>query len=123
MKLHASREQCYFVDVAHFCGPSWIMGLYTTSGGDTIAADPAKRAQLLAEAIPALSLPVGANPCQNNALLGKQFNMPEQFVAPAHWPRPVGIGELPKWWHSDMDQVAYPYLYMFYNKLVSISNQ
>ena len=30
---------------------------------------------------------------------------------------------IPNWHHSDMDQVAYPYLYKFYNQLVSISNQ
>ena len=112
-------------DTSHFTGPAWIMGLYTTSGGDTIAADPAKRAQLLAEAIPALSLPVGAHKC---SLIqdSKQFNMPAQFADKTLWPSARGTdpsSDLPNWHHSDMDQVAYPYLYKFYNKLVSISNQ
>ncbi len=36
------------------------MDLYTTSSGNTIAADPAKNTQLLAEAIPALSTATGS---------------------------------------------------------------
>jgi uncharacterized Zn-binding protein involved in type VI secretion len=107
-------------DSSHFTGPSWIMGLYTTSGGNTIAADPAKRAQLLAEAIPALSLPVGAH---NVTQLGdNNFNMPVQFTDGTHWPRNIPNG-VPEWRHSDMGQVAYPYLHTFYGQLVSISNQ
>lgn len=110
------------VDAAHFCGPAWIMGLYTTSGGNTIAADPAKRAQLLAEAIPALSLPVGAH--ETSRLNDRNFDMASQFADSAHWPSPRGATDgIPNWHHSDMDQVAYPYLYKLYNQLVSISNQ
>jgi len=106
-------------------GPDWIFDLYGATSGNTIAADPVKRNQLLAEAIPALSKPVGANPCQNNAILGKQFNMPTQFVPnPDNWPhgKQEGTG-IALWHHSDMDQIAYPYLYKLYKQLVSISNQ
>ncbi len=119
------EERLVNQDAANFCGPDWIMGLYTTPGGNTIAADRAKRSQLLAEAIPALSLPVGANPCQNNALLGKQFDMATQFADSAHWDSIHGktVTGTPKWWHSDMDQAAYPFIYGLYNQLVSISNQ
>jgi hypothetical protein len=123
--LNNASEIYVNVDTAYFTGPSWIMGLYDPLGGNTIAADSAKRAQLLAEAIPALSLPVGANTC-GNILSGKQFNMPIQFVDAAHWPSDRGVNSssgIPNWHHSDMDQVAYPYLYKFYYKLVSISNQ
>ncbi len=110
-------------DTTYFTGPSWIAGLYTTSGGNTIASDPAKHAQLLAEAIPALSLPVGAHFCSQISS-AKQFDMPSQFVDATHWPRSVDpTSGTPDWHHSDMDQIAYPYLYKFYNKLVSISNQ
>jgi hypothetical protein len=77
---------------------------------------------LLAEAIPALSKPVGAN--NTSALDDRNFNMPEQFVDSGYWPRPPKVGvDTPVWRHSDMDQVAYPFLYRFYNKLVSVSNQ
>jgi hypothetical protein len=111
-------------DASQFTGPSWILGLYQPNQGSTVASDPVKRNQLLAETIPALSKPVGANPCQNRFLSGKQFDMPAQFANPAHWPRPPQVGiNTPVWHHSDMDQVAYPYLYNFYHQLVTISNQ
>ena len=109
----------------YYTGPPWIFNLYARNltGGD-IAADPVKRNQLLAEAIPALSLPVGANQCEN-ILSGRQFNMPAQFADGTRWPSDRGVTDeqIPKWHHSDMDQVAYPYLYKLYNQLVSISNQ
>ena len=100
------------------------MGLYDPVGGNTIAADSVKRNQLLAEAIPALSKPVGANLCQNGILSDKQFNMPNEFADEDHWPNARGANNnVPKWWHSDFGQVAYPYTYRFYNALSSISNQ
>ncbi len=110
------------VDTAHFCGPTWIMGLYTTSGGDTIAADPAKNAQLLAEAIPALSTPTGSRfvykfGSENN------YDMPVQFADQSHWPRGNPSDAIPPWNHSDMHDVAYLYLYKLYNQIVSISQQ
>ena len=110
-------------NVSQFTGPTWILGLYQPNQGSTVASDPVKCNQLLAEMIPALSLPAGANHC-GNLLSGRQFNMPEQFIANDQWPRAPKPGmETPVWWHSDMDQVAYPYLYKLYNQLVSISNQ
>jgi hypothetical protein len=84
--------------------------------------DPAKNTQLLAQAIPALSLPVGANPCQNNALSGKQFNMPAQFADKARWPRSVP-NNVPEWRHSDISKVAYPFIYQLFDQIISISNQ
>jgi hypothetical protein len=110
-------------DTTYFTGPSWILGLYDPVGGNTIASNTDERNQLLAEAIPALSLPVGANKC-SSILDSKQFNMAAQFADAAHWPSPRGATSgIPNWWHSDMDQVAYLYLYKFYNQIVSISNQ
>jgi hypothetical protein len=103
-------------------GPDWIFDLYGITSGNTIAADPVKRNQLLAEAIPALSKPVGAN--RATALNNNQFNMATQFADSAHWPRGPKIGtDIPDWHHSDMDQIAYQYLYKLYNQLVSNSNQ
>jgi hypothetical protein len=109
-------------DATYFTGPIWILGLYDPVGGNTIAADPAKAAQLLAEATPALSLPVGAN--RTSRLEEKNFNMPTQFANSAHWPRDKQQGtDIPFWYHSDMGQIAYPYIYKLYNQLVSITNQ
>jgi len=113
-------------DASLYTGPSWIQGLFTTPGGSTLAADPAKNTQLLAQAIPALSLPVGANPCQNRLLSEKQFNMPVSFTDSSYWPSDRGIkldSGTPNWHHNDISQVAYPYLYRLFNQLVSISNQ
>ena len=103
-------------------GPSWIFDLYARdSTGSAVATDPVKRNQLLAEAIPALSLPVGAN--YTTKLQENQFDMPALFANKTHWPRDPILGtDTRAWHHSDMDQVAYPYLFEFYNKLVSISN-
>jgi hypothetical protein len=112
------------VDTSQFTGPNWILGLYQPNQGSVVAANPAKKAQLLVQAIPALSLPVGANPCQNSALSGKQFNMPAQFVDSTHWPRDQQSGTgIPLWLHSDIDNVAYPYLYKLFKQIVLISQQ
>jgi hypothetical protein len=107
---------------SYYTGPSWIFDLYArdTTGSD-VAANSANRAQLLAEAIPALSLPVGANLC-TKILAAKQFNMPAQFANIINWPRSVEKNGVPDWHHSDMDQVAYPFIYSFYNRLVLITN-
>jgi hypothetical protein len=90
---------------------------------------------LLAEAIPALSLPVGANIINSIPHSGPnnvEFNMPAAFVIPNgssyFWPseRPIDTDvtpNLPSWHHSDMHDVAYPYTYNFYNQLANISKQ
>ena len=105
-------------------GPSWIINLYDPVNGNSTAANTANNAQILAEGMPALSKPVGANFCQNNNLSGKQFNMPSQFADPLNWPGVRGAANrIPNWLHSDMDQVAYPFVHGLYDKLVFISNQ
>jgi hypothetical protein len=110
-------------DTTYFTGPTWITGLYTTSGGDTIAADPANRAQLLAQAIPALTLPAGANSTSAFVKV-KNFNMPAQFADAKHWPSARGIdlpSSMPKWLHSDMNDVAYPYVHKLFDQIITIS--
>jgi hypothetical protein len=110
-------------DTANFSGPNWIMGLYTTSGGDTIAADPAKRAQLLAQAFPALTLPAGANDTLA-FVKPKNFNMPDVFTDKAHWPSARGIdlpSSMPNWLHSDMNDVAYLYVHKLFDQIITVS--
>ena len=111
-------------DSAYFTGPSWILGLYNPIFGDAIAADTVNRNQLLAETIPALSLPVGANSC-NELSPARQYDMAAMFADKTHWPKSRSYNKnmIPNWHHSDMDQVAYPYLYKLYIKLVSVANQ
>lgn len=109
--------------------PNWIIDLYSDSLGSNIAK--LHRDQLLCEAIPALSLPVGANPVQNFAPSGlenpgdRNFNIPLLYVDSNHWPRGTSSaqGDLPIWFHSDMHDQPYFYMYGFYDKLVSIIAQ
>jgi hypothetical protein len=111
-----------FLDSA--VGPSWIGNLFNDSTGSSTAATNYN--QLLAEAIPALSLPVGANLVTNIPHLGstnQEFNMPAAFVPnTSYWPRSP-IGGVAPWFHTDMQAMAYPYLYKFYDQLVTISKQ
>jgi predicted 3-demethylubiquinone-9 3-methyltransferase (glyoxalase superfamily) len=60
----------------------------------------------------------------------RNFNMPEAFVANISgnylWPISLNIDTasgLPNWHHSNMREVAYPYLYLLYDQFVGISNQ
>ena len=109
--------------------PDWILYLYSDDLGSRTAKE--HRDQLLCEAIPALSLPVGANPVHKFAPsdLGnpgdRNFNIPLLFVDPKHWPRGRDSegDKLPIWFHSDMHDQAYVYTYSFYDKLVSIISQ
>ncbi len=120
--LNNASEIYVNVDTANFTGPTWIMGLYTSSGGNTIAADPAKRTQLLAEAIPALSTPTGSRFVYSFDAEGN-YDMPVQYADQTHWPRGNSFDTIKPWFHSDMHDVAYLYLYKLYNQIVSVSQQ
>jgi hypothetical protein len=112
---------------AYNTGPAWIFELYLPTAGGTYAADPVKRSQILNEAIPALSLPVGANPLDFSTLPStRQYNMPVEFAAVAQWPNTRGVNNsagVPNWLHSDIRDVAYLYLALLYDKLSSLANQ
>ena len=118
----ASHPEQTLVDTNYFSGPSFVYDLFRDSSGSAVAADATKRAQLLAEAIPAQSLPVGANQVNSSTiLLSKQHNLPVEFTDPG-WPRPIQNG-VREWRHSDMREVAYLYQSRFWDELVSISQQ
>jgi VCBS repeat-containing protein len=110
------------IDTNYKDGPDWIFDLYGIASGNTIASDPIKRNQLLAEAIPALSLPAGANKTANFTS-GRNYNLPTQFADTIHWPRRRDEHDVRLWLHSDVHDVAYLYQYKLFDKLVSISNQ
>jgi hypothetical protein len=112
------EEERRDTDPSHFDGPSWVYDLYRDETGSATAAIPANRTQFLAEAVPALSLPVGAN--ETAAMEDRNYNMPDLFADKAHWPR-AKPNNIPRWEHSDMRNVAYLYMTKFYDKLVSIS--
>jgi hypothetical protein len=106
----------------YYRGPPWIRQLYDTTtetiSGSIVAA--MNRTQLLAEAIPALSLPVGAN--ETLTFEERNYNMPVQFVNAAHWPRDIKEGTgISEWRHSDLRNVAYLYMTKLYDQLVFLS--
>lgn len=100
--------------------PSWIYDLYGTSGG-THAADYAKRAQLLAEFVPALSLPTGSRAVTK--FLDRNYDSPAKFATQG-WPRGFDSQtKIARWRHSDMREVAYLYQSGLWDTFVSISQQ
>ncbi len=121
-------DQVYVTtDIQYFTAPSWILGLYQAESGSTVAADPAKNIQLLADAFPALTLPVGANHVDKLVPQGqpdRNFDMQAGFEN--GWPttRPqVSIGSpIREWHHSDFDYVAYPYNYKLFNQIVNVGD-
>ncbi len=86
----------------------------------------ANRDRILSDAIPALTLPVGANHVDKFAPQNaddKNFNMQTSFET--GWPvarsNPAD-DEAYKWHHSDFDYVAYPFTYKLFNQIVTSGN-
>lgn len=108
-----------FVDTSGLSqvGPEWILDLYDDSLGSSVAGVHQK--QLLAEAIPAVSLPVGAN--FTNAVGDLNFDMPARFAS-SDWPRGNKDGtNTPDWHHSDIREIAYVYMSGFFKKVADES--
>jgi hypothetical protein len=87
------------------------------------------RNRILADAIPALSLPVGANPVPKLSppLSPNERNFDMQLRYENGWPsgRPqlqVGVPAAGEWHHSDFRQVAYPFAYRLFDDFVSFGN-
>lgn len=89
--------------------------LYTTNGS-AVASQPAVKATLLAEALPAITRAMGCNPLasfqgRNTDLMTLRNGWPESR------PQPQGQTEKP-WLHSDFKDVAYRYVYPFYRDMI-----
>ena len=93
--------------------------LFTTdTSGSTYAA--AHHDRILSDAIPALTLPVGANYVTRFGL-DRSFNMSDEFEN--GWPSTRSTGfEAYKWHHSDFDYVAYPFTYKLFSLIVTSGN-
>jgi Alpha/beta hydrolase of unknown function (DUF900) len=89
------------------------------------------RDRILSDAIPALSLPVGANPVprleppenptQNN--FDMQSQLENGWPAGRHAPQwPPGTTAAGEWHHSDFHQVAYTFTYPLFNEMVTLGN-
>jgi hypothetical protein len=77
--------------------------------------------RILSDAIPALTLPAGANPV---SILGVTHNFDMKTELENGWPqgRLQNLTEGNNWWHSDFHQVAYTYTYLLFNKMVTLGN-
>jgi hypothetical protein len=92
-------------------GPSWLPALFDNSTGSATAAVRSHRAQLLAEAIPALSWVVGSQPGDKFSSLGNTFDMPMTYVnLNATWPLGNATNTSPNWRYSSIREVAYLYM-------------
>jgi hypothetical protein len=107
----------YFDSVS---GPFPDLALTNTDGSASTYAQ-VNRDRILSDAIPALTLPVGANfvsslgATHNFDMSGPNFE--------SGWPLARSSGsEAFKWYHSDFDYVAYPFTYQLFNKIVTLGN-
>jgi hypothetical protein len=92
----------------------------TTSEGGPVASEMSD--QLLAEAIPARTFAAGANRFDEKLFgKGRQFNMNEDFQKRG-WPaeRLQSAREQFRWKHSDLHDVACPYVGMVFEKFVEL---
>lgn len=95
--------------------------------GDAYAEE--NRNRILSDAIPALSLPVGANPVPRleppENLTQNNFDMQSQLENgwPAGRPRlQFGNPAAGEWHHSDFHQVAYTFTYPLFNEIATLGN-
>jgi hypothetical protein len=117
-----------FFDVTDFIGqvpPDWLqdLQLYGATGS---AYAKATRNRLLADTIPCLTLPVGANPVD---VLGALHNSDMELVFENGWPFgrgkpqwPIGTLAFGEWHHSDVRAVAYTFTYKLFNQIVTTGN-
>jgi len=97
------------------------LALYSTSGSSYAKVF---RNRLLSDTIPALTLPVGANPLTSLDQPGNPHNFNMQSVYENGWPQDrLASGERNNnWYHSDFQQVAYTFTYKLFNQFVTIGN-
>jgi len=83
------------------------------------------RNRILSDAIPSLTLPVGANAVTNlDVLFGGKRNFDMQGELENGWPpgRARNPAEANKWHHSDVREVAYSFTYKLFNEIVNDGN-
>jgi hypothetical protein len=98
-----------------------------TPDGSAVAANPAVRAQLLAEAIPSRTFGTGANILVKSdltPLIKANFDMNKEFHTRG-WPaeRTGDSLKQSRWLHSDLRDVAYPYNGMVFDKFVELEGE
>ncbi len=104
------------------------LALYGSGGGSYAQTN---RNRILSDAIPCLTLPIGANAVPRlqppESPVQKNFDM--QTTYENGWPAgrvpvnyPLGTTAAGEWHHSDNRAVAYTFTYPFFNKLVTVGN-
>src|SRR5258708_37126166 len=91
------------------------------AGGSAYAQ--AHRNRILSDAIPALTLPLGANPVSQAGIVAQNSDMQSSFEN--GWPsgrqaRQVGAVAAGEWHHSDCRQVAYPFTHKIFDNIVNL---
>lgn len=89
------------------------------SSASTMASLPFTQYKLLAEAIPATSFAAGANAMADAFGELNNIDMNTQLRVPGEWPpaRPNS-----NWEHSDLKDVAYPYVYRFFDRIIELGD-
>jgi hypothetical protein len=96
--------------------PQWFFDLFDSSKASNTASVHLN--QLLGEAIPALTLPAGANPVEK--LISSNYNMPNFITDLGKWPRPASYNGVREWRHSDLKEMSYSYMYNLFDKVVEL---
>jgi hypothetical protein len=103
------------------------LALETSSGSGYAQTN---RNRIISDAIPALTLPVGANAVSRLAPQnGNDQNFDEQADFENGWPAdrgpalyPSGTTAAGEWHHSDVRAVAYPFTYLLFNQIATVGN-
>lgn len=92
-----------------------------TNGPSGSAYAQTNRSSILSAAIPALTLPLGANPVTDPGIVARNIDMQ---TLENGWPlgRAQNPAEAVNWHHSDLRVVAYTFTYQLFNQIVIAGN-
>ncbi len=103
---------------------NYDLALETSSGS---AYAQTNRNRILSDAIPCLTLPVGANLVPRLQASSRNFDMQNLFEN--GWPAdrgpalyPIGTGAVGEWHHSDNRAVAYTFTHKLFDEMVTLGN-
>jgi hypothetical protein len=96
-----------------------------SSSGSSYAQ--ANRNRILSDAIPCLTLPVGANHVGRLAPSGQPDQNFDMQTLENGWPlgrppRTAGVSAAGEWHHSDVRAIAYTFTYKLFNQMVTVGN-
>jgi hypothetical protein len=88
-------------------------------GADGSSYAQTNRNRILADAIPAMSQVLGANPVPTAGIVVQNFDM---MTFESGWPQGRTGGEKNMWHHSDYHNVAYTFTYKLFNQFATTGN-